>query len=652
MCIPVSLHLPQLVTDYWSLVTDMLSNPLLLKELRLALRHGRPFWLMGAYVGVLALVVAYAYPNEIRIEPGRNPELGRDIFLIFSAAQALLVALLTPAIASTALTLEREKQTLESLIVSGLSLSEIVVGKFFYSLFHVFLLMISSLPLTSVCFMLGGVSAGELIAAYGAILLGAAVLAAASVLCSSFFHRSYVATAMSYVIGAPLALSLVACFGALGLMLAIPFTGLALVSAGGYWASRKVSRRARLLTVAVGVPLAAVFLFFSVLLIEQGGWEAFALVLYVLMFLPGSALICWLCLSTAAVALQRLPEPRVPTRRRWETMLQRRKTQDTGRERASGRHIALGDQREDEAPAEPPVSAGASPFRRRPTATYGARPFIPENANSVFAKEMRASLFGKKDDLVRALIAATIGTELLLILLCLSPSFVMNGELYFRGWAMLDLIAVMTVGAAFAGLSVSIEKEQRTLPLLLTTPLSSRTILSGKFYAIAFYTAYIIAASVPVVAFCAVLDIISLKEAGVFFIAQMVYGAAAVGMGLLASVLSHQSRRAIGWALGTTLALLLGSLLLPLLAPPNWQATLFAPSWNMDAASLLFLVLLTVLPLTNTHNALGAVARSGTPPTDDLLLWGVAMLLYLLIAAACYGASLYVFERKIRRADT
>ncbi|MCS6863327.1 MAG: hypothetical protein NZT92_23720, partial [Abditibacteriales bacterium] len=149
----------------------MFSNPLLVKELRLALRHGRPFWLMGAYVGVLALVVAYAYPNEIRIEPGRSPEVGRDIFLIFSTAQALLVALLTPAIASIALTLEREKQTLGTLLISGLSASEIVTGKFFYSLFHIFLLMIASLPLTSVCFMLGGVAVNELIAAYGAILL-------------------------------------------------------------------------------------------------------------------------------------------------------------------------------------------------------------------------------------------------------------------------------------------------------------------------------------------------------------------------------------------------------------------------------------------------------------------------------------------------
>jgi ABC-type transport system involved in multi-copper enzyme maturation permease subunit len=302
------------------------------------------------------------------------------------------------------------------------------------------------------------------------------------------------------------------------------------------------------------------------------------------------------------------------------------------------------------------VSAGASPSRtvshRRSTATYGARPFISENANPVFAKEMRASLFGKKDHLIRALVAATIGTELLLILLCFLPSFVMNGEPYFRGWAILDLIAVMTVGAAFAGLSVSMEKEQRTLPLLLVTPLPARTIVSGKFYAVAFYTAYIVIASVPVVAFCAALDIVSLSEAGVFFISQIVYGAAAVGIGLLCSVLSDQSRRAIGWALGTILALMLGSLFLPLLAPPNWQAALFAPSWNMDAVSLSFIALSTVLPLTNAHNALGAMARGGTTSAGDYLpLWCVALLLYLFVAVVCYGLSIYVFGRKIRQAE-
>jgi ABC-type transport system involved in multi-copper enzyme maturation permease subunit len=607
---------------------------------------------MGAYVGVLALVVAYAYPNEIRLEPGRNPELGRDIFLIFSFAQALLVAMLTPAIASTALTLEREKQTLESLVVSGLSVTEIVTGKFFYSLFHVFLLMISSLPLTSVSFMLGGVSAGELIGVYGAILLGAAVLAAASVLCSSFFHRSYVATAMSYL-SVPLTLSVVGCFMGLGLMLAIPFVGLALASVGTYWASRKGSNRSRILTFFVGVPIAAVLITMLIveaaMLIKRGGWESLAPILYFLFCIPGCALLCWLCLSTAAYALQRLPEPRVPTRRRWEAVLQRRGTQDARRKTQD-------EEREGEAPAEPMVSAGASPSHalshRRPTATYGARPFISENANPVFAKEMRASLFGKKEHLIRALAAATIGTELLLILLCFSPSFVMNGEPYFRGWAILDIIAVMTVGAAFAGLSVSMEKEQRTLHLLFMTPLSSHTIVSGKFYAVAFYTAYIIVASVPVVAFCAALDIVSLSEAGVFFISQIVYGAAAVGMGLLYSVISNQSRRAVGWALGTMLALMLGSLFLPLLAPPNWQATLFAPSWNMDAVSLSFIALSTILPLTNAHNALGAMARGGTTSAVDYLpLWCVAMLLYLFVAVVCYGLSIYVFERRIRTAE-
>ncbi len=630
----------------------MFSNPLLLKELRLALRHGRPFWLMGAYVGVLALVVAYAYPNEIRLEPGRNPELGRDIFLIFSFAQALLVAMLTPTIASTALTLEREKQTLESLIVSGLSVSEIVVGKFFYSLFHVFLLMISSLPLTSVCFMLGGVSAGELIGIYGAILLGAAALAAASVLCSSFFHRSYMATALSYL-SMPLVLAAVGCVGVLSLMMLIPLIAAGVIKAGIYLGNMPRRNRIVVMTATAGIGLLLIIGIASI--IQRGGGQPSEFIWIPVTHLPGIALWCWLCLSTAAYALRRLPEPRVPTRRRWEAMLQRRGTKDEERRQAGGRRITLGDLREGEAPAAPAVSAGASPSpavsHRRQTATYGARSFISENANPVFAKEMRASLFGKKDYLIRALVAATIGTELLLILLCLSPSFVMDGELYFRGWAILDIIAVMTVGAAFAGLSVSMEKEQRTLHLLFMTPLSSHTIVSGKFYAVAFYTAYIIVASVPVVAFCAALEIVSLSEAAVFFISQIVYGAAAVGIGLLYSVISNQSRRAVGWALGTMLALMLGSLFLPLLVPPNWQAALFAPSWDMDAATLSFIALLTILPLTNAYNALGSVARSGTPAMDYLPFWCVVMMLYLFVAVVCYGLSIYVFERRIRTAE-
>jgi ABC-type transport system involved in multi-copper enzyme maturation permease subunit len=611
----------------------MFSNSLLMKELRCALRHGRPFWLMGAYVGVLALVVAYVYPDEIRLPPGENPTLGRDIFEIFTYAQALLVAMLTPAIASTALTIEREKQTLESLLISGLSTSEIVVGKFFYSLFHIFLLMISSLPLTSVCFMLGGVSAGELIAAYGGIFLGAAVMTAASVQCSSHFHRSYVATAASYL-SVPLVAGVAVCFGMFSTVLAIPFIGVGIVSLMNRWKWRQLSPRI-ILAVFAGIFIMGAFAFWiSGVFGPPVAWNTMLPALYIALCLPGAALLCWLSLSTAAIALQRLPEPRVSVRQRWDAKVRRQ-------EKAS----------EQSAEEETGATMGATSHRRQ-TTTYGTRPFIAEGANPIFAKEMRASLFGKKDHLVRALVYSTIATELLLIFLCSSTQFVMNGEPFFRGWMMFDLAALMTIGAAFAGLSVAMEKEQRTLHLLFTTPLPSATIVGGKFYAVAFYTAYVIVASIPVVGFCVALEIVPLSAALVLFVSQVVYGAAAVGIGLLCSVVSDQSRRALGWALGTMLTLLVGSLFLPLLAPTNWQAVMFAPSWSMNLSSLSFYALSAALPLTSASNAFSVVARGGAAQSADALtLWLISLLLYLFVAVTCYGLSVYVFERRIRSGE-
>jgi ABC-type transport system involved in multi-copper enzyme maturation permease subunit len=127
------------------------SNPVLGQELRRVLRHGRSFLVLAVYVATLAGVIAVVYPHEgIALYHGRNPsEVGRTIFEAFTRAQFILVLLLVPVLAAPALTVEKEKRTLESLLVSGLTPYQIVLGKFYGSLLYVSLLLTASVPLTA-----------------------------------------------------------------------------------------------------------------------------------------------------------------------------------------------------------------------------------------------------------------------------------------------------------------------------------------------------------------------------------------------------------------------------------------------------------------------------------------------------------------------
>jgi ABC-type transport system involved in multi-copper enzyme maturation permease subunit len=191
----------------------MFSNPVFVKELRVALRHGRSFIVLAVYVVALAAVIAVVYPRYrvVFTYPSSVPAIsfssqteitaalvGRGIFNAFTRAQFILVLLLVPTLTAPALTSEKEKRTLETLLVSGLTPYEIVLGKFYYSLFHVSLLIIASVPLTAVSFMLGGVSPMELATAYGLTFALAVGLTLVSLVVSAAVSRSHVATVIVY----------------------------------------------------------------------------------------------------------------------------------------------------------------------------------------------------------------------------------------------------------------------------------------------------------------------------------------------------------------------------------------------------------------------------------------------------------------------
>ena len=86
---------------------------------------------------------------------------GRRIYDAVFALQAVLIALITPALTAGAITLEREQRAYEMLVMTQLRPMEVVAGKLAAALAFVALLLTSSLPLLSLSFFFGGVSPGE-----------------------------------------------------------------------------------------------------------------------------------------------------------------------------------------------------------------------------------------------------------------------------------------------------------------------------------------------------------------------------------------------------------------------------------------------------------------------------------------------------------
>ena len=184
----------------------LFDNPVVTKELRGRMRGARTYWLLFGYVLLLSLILFFSYlgwwaQHSADMESGSAAgfTVGRTFFKILFYSQAVMMALITPALTAGAISVEREQRTFELLRGSVLRPGAIVWGKLASSVSFVVLLLTSSLPLLSLCFLLGGVSPGEVFFAY-LLLIGDAFLFGAIGLCwSAYAANTATATVLSYL---------------------------------------------------------------------------------------------------------------------------------------------------------------------------------------------------------------------------------------------------------------------------------------------------------------------------------------------------------------------------------------------------------------------------------------------------------------------
>ena len=194
------------------------------KESRWRMRGRRAFVIVTVYLALLALLVLFVYQTlyeralfaatftndpvggPVPIEasgfvPGAvSAGIGQAVFIAILVVQTILVVILAPALTSGAISMEREKQTLELLITTPVSTLGMVTGKLVSSLAFVLLLILASIPLMSAVFAFGGVAPEDVIKAYIVLFATAFGLGAIGLFMSALIKRSQMATAVSYLI--------------------------------------------------------------------------------------------------------------------------------------------------------------------------------------------------------------------------------------------------------------------------------------------------------------------------------------------------------------------------------------------------------------------------------------------------------------------
>jgi ABC-type transport system involved in multi-copper enzyme maturation permease subunit len=158
------------ITDYaWRLVP---ANPILLRVVEAGGRRRRDLFIRCAYLGLLVFVVITSLVSgQSTIGSGASlndlAKMSDQIFRNMSYLQLGLVALLAPIFTAGAITQEKDSQTYDILLSTPLTNGQIVLGSLLSRLFFVIALLISGIPIFSITQIFGGVSIAAIVRSFG-----------------------------------------------------------------------------------------------------------------------------------------------------------------------------------------------------------------------------------------------------------------------------------------------------------------------------------------------------------------------------------------------------------------------------------------------------------------------------------------------------
>lgn len=182
----------------WSHIRE---NPVFVKEMRVGFREKKVFFALTAWVILVALfasIFSAAALTETKAI-SELPEAGKFLFEMLFWVQLVLLAMLAPALTTSAVSGERERQSFEMLLTTHLAPSELIFGKFGFAASFLALALFATVPLEAIVFFLGGVSLSTFL--YGKIVLLAAgvLISLLGLMLSARETRSAYATGQTYL---------------------------------------------------------------------------------------------------------------------------------------------------------------------------------------------------------------------------------------------------------------------------------------------------------------------------------------------------------------------------------------------------------------------------------------------------------------------
>ena len=152
-------------------------------------------WLLALLLFSL-LALSMFMGQGVRIDQMR---LSTEWYIYLTAMQLALVVLVAPALSAGSIAGERERQTFDLLLVTGVGTRRIVMGKMMESFAFLALMILCGAPVMMLAYVTGGVPVSGLLMTLLWLMLTAAEALGVGMLCSVICRRTLTAVITSYL---------------------------------------------------------------------------------------------------------------------------------------------------------------------------------------------------------------------------------------------------------------------------------------------------------------------------------------------------------------------------------------------------------------------------------------------------------------------
>lgn len=176
-------------------------NPILKKELNLGARSIKlplALSLHNGFLGIIAVIVI-GICAAINNAGAYSFSALMSVFPIIGWVECGLSIIMLPILSASAISGERERQTLDIMLTTPVKPFAIVMGKVFTAMAQMLLFILSSIPIMAVAFVLGGLNWFNLLGYIVIMMSIVFYVASLGVLCSSAFKKTVVSIVLTFV---------------------------------------------------------------------------------------------------------------------------------------------------------------------------------------------------------------------------------------------------------------------------------------------------------------------------------------------------------------------------------------------------------------------------------------------------------------------